>query len=735
MKKILTLSLILVLLFSITSCGKKIKKAQAEDFEYEQIEGGIILTKYIGDKTRIKVKNSYDGYNVWGITKDTFRDNDNLEAIILPGVLTIPEYAFEGCENLNYVKFRSGNTYIKEYAFKGCTALEEIKISGTVEEIDEKAFIDCPNLKHFKAKGYFGDKKNKVLYHKASSTLVLGGALSTIPKVVTKINDYAFYGRSELTQITIPEYITEVGVNAFGGCQNLKTIKVDKNNKVLDSRDNSNAIIISNEDKLIQGCANTIIPTGIKTIGTNAFCNFDNLTGITIPQTVKTIEEDAIYGCKNLEIINVNPNNPTYDSRDSSNALIETTQNRLITACNKTVIPTSIKTIASNAFTNTTNLTSIVIPDGVENIMDHAFSNLQSLKSISISKTVTSIGKNIFSGSNNLEEIKVSSDNQIYNDGNNKNCIINTLDQKLIYGIKTTTIPSNITSIGFYAFENVLGLSEIKIPDNIISIGEGAFKNCLNVSVIQLGYKVKTIEKEAFLNCQKVESITIPKSVEKLGEASFGGCNLWRIIVEEGNKIYDSRENCDAVVETSSNALVLGCINTIIPSSVTTIKANAFYGSKIKKINITENITNVEPKAFSHCDDLKEITVVDNHPVYDSRNNSNAIIDKTTNQIIVGCGSTTIDKSVAGIADYAFIGSNSTYKVVIPKTVTYIGEGAFAECENFIYIEITKNVNNVSKDAFYNCPSLLIRAKFKSLPESWDPSWNSSNCTVEWGRL
>ena len=146
----------------------------------------------------------------------------------------------------------------------------------------------------------------------------------------------------------------------------------------------------------------------------------------------------------------------------------------------------------------------------------------------------------------------------------------------------------DIKSIPSKFFDNNKQIKEFIIPDSVTSIGEGAFWGCTSMT-----------------------SVTIPNSVTIIGEDAFRGCSgLTSIIVESGNTTYDSRNGCNAIIETATNTLVVGCQSTIILNSVTSIGDAAFaYCDGLTSVNIPNSVTSIGSSAFYGCHDLTSITI------------------------------------------------------------------------------------------------------------------------------
>ena len=235
---------------------------------------------------------------------------------------------------------------------------------------------------------------------------------------------------------------------------------------------------------------------------------------------------------------------------------------------------------------------SVVIPESVTyngttysvtSIGDDAFRECDGLTSVTIPNSVTSIGNGAFEYCDKLTSV---------------------------------TIPNSVTTIGGYAFFKCSKLEKVTIPNSVINIGGYAFDGCLSLTSIEIPNSVTTIGQSAFGVCVKLTNITIPNSVTSLGIWTFDDCTeLESIIVDEGNPIYDSRDNCNAIIESATNTLIEGCKNTNIPNSITRIGDAAFSGrSNLTSIIIPKSVTSIGKWTFEDCRGLTSIYLLSETP-------------------------------------------------------------------------------------------------------------------------
>ena len=284
----------------------------------------------------------------------------------------------------------------------------------------------------------------------------------TIPDSVTSISSYAFRDCSGLTSINIPSGVTSIGVGAFQNCSKLMSIVVDSSNVVYDSRNNCNAIIETNTNKLIRGCNNTLIPSDVTSIESSAFSQCTGLTSIYIPDSVTSIGNGVFYGCSNLISVNI----PSGVTSVGSGAF---------EGCTSLPVENNIR-YADTYAVSTTNkkLSSYTLKDGTRFIGDNAFSGCTNMASIVIPNSVTSIYTQAFYKCRSLT---------------------------------SCTIGSGVTMIGSYAFRECTSLTSIVIPDSVTSINNGAFYGCSSITSCTIGSGVTFIGPNIFTFCTSLTSI------------------------------------------------------------------------------------------------------------------------------------------------------------------------------------------------------------------------------------
>ena len=502
----------------------------------------------------------------------------------------------------------NGKTYsvtsIGKDAFRDCSGLTSVVIGNSVTSIGNSAFRGCTGL-----------------------TSII------IPNSLASIGDYAFYDCSGLDSVVIPNSVTSIGYSAFDGCIGLVSVEIGNgitnfgnyafaycSSLVnITSRIPANSIFAVNT-KVFDGVDKTAstlyVPYGAKetyasTAGWSEFANIVELepeiiTGGSCGKNVTwTLVDDVltISGSGAMDDF-FNISAPWEEYRDGIHTVI---------------IEEGVTSIGFAAFHDYSGLTSVIIGNSVTSIGGQAFYDCIGLTSIVIGNSVTSIGGQAFD-----------------------NCT----------GLTSVVIPNSVTSIGGAAFRACSGLTSIEIPSSVTSIGDEAFHACPGLTSVTIGNSVTSIGNYAFRACSGLTSIEIPNSVTIIEPKVFAYCaGLTRIKVESGNTKYDSREDCNAIIETATNTLIVGCKTTKIPAGVTSIGEDA----------------------FSECNSLTSIE---------------------------------IPNSVTSIGDAAFYDCYSLTSIEIPNSVTSIGNFAFQRCFGLTSVTIGNSVTSIGSRAFSACSGL-----------------------------
>lgn len=344
-----------------------------------------------------------------------------------------------------------------------------------------------------------------------------------------------------------------------------------------------------------------------------------------------------------------------------------------------------------------------------------------------ISYPVTAIGDSAFYMSNNSSIIIPES--------------VTSIGKYAFYycKIKSINLLNTIVHIDIYAFSGA-SLTSITIPNSVTKILEGTFCGCFSLTSVTLSSNLKVIDKEAFYYCSSLTqftipnsvtfigmkafsetgltSIKIPKSVTKIETPAFPGCkSLTTITVDSENPVYDSRNNCNAIIETQSNYLVCGCKNTTIPNSIVTIGEFAFIYCTFKSISIPNSVTKIGDDAF-YGTSLTSLTIPNSvtqigSGAFTSTKLSTVTIPNSVTQIGSGAfsqintlTSVELPNSITEIEDYMFYFCLNLQSIRIPKTITSVGASVFKDCRGLQTIDIPENVTSIGTEAFYNCYSL-----------------------------
>lgn len=485
--------------------------------------------------------------------------------------------------------------------------------------------------------------------------------------LVTEIGQNAFYLSSGLTSVTIPNSVTNISYGAFEGCNNMTSVS------------------FGNSLKYIGGCAfsqcrslkSVEIPNSVTTIGWSAFQRCSGLTKVTIGNSVTSIGTRVFQLCASLDTLNFNA-----VSCDDFGSSVEDYDPPFYGLSLSVInIGEGVQRIPAY-FAYQTKVVEISIPNSVKEIGDKAFYNCHTMTCVTVGNSIESIGDYAFYYCINLTRINITDlaswSSITFSDSFSNPCYYT---HKLFLNgeeVKDLLIPNSVTSIGNYAFCSCTGITSVTFPNSVTSIGQSAFSGCSGLT-----------------------SINIPNSVNSIGKCVFSGCSgLTSITVENNNMFYDSRDNCNCLIETATNNLINGCQNSFIPNSIISIGQSAFYGCiGLTSIEIPNSVISIGQHAFQGCYGLSNVTI----------GNSVTAIEDYTFNYCKNLSSLIIGNSVASIGERAFSDCYNLSSIKIPSSVTSISNHAFDYCHKVATLTIPNTITSIGDNAFFNCrPSVLF---------------------------
>ena len=712
----------------------------------------------------------------------TFYNCTNLTSVILPNSITsIGNDAFNSCHKLISVPIPYSVKNISYAVFRDCFSMTDIyvddsntnycSVDGVLFSHDKKVLVAYPDGKQGAysipnsvieiGNCAFSSCKGLTSVLIPNSVTIIGfdafyecRALSslTIPNSVTTIRYAAFTFCTGLTSITIPSSVTNMEYFVFDGCTGLTSMIVDSDNPKYDSRENCNAIIETNTNSLVYGCKSTVIPNGVTSISWGAFRRNTSLTTINIPNSVNYVGHEVFQGCEGLTSVTIgnrmidisnsafewctsltsvtimqetppsfhpfpNESNATlyvpygckakYEAADywKNFKKIEEMESRPVTsiALNKTTLrltegeneTLSVTYTPADADGRSVTWTSSNGNVATVDAQGKVTAVAEGTAIITATSVNGKIAQCVAIVENDTENISFADPNVkavcIENwdtDGNGKlsyaeAAAVSSLsevfrDNKDITSFEELQYFTGLTEICDNAFSECAELTSVVIPDNVTRIGEGAFWCARKLSSVNIPKNVKRIEFGAFFNCYSLNSIELPNGIESIDIWAFYGprlnsitipsslvylgnnrgydrtfadcsCYMNSMVVEEGNPVFDSRNNCNAIIETNTNTLLFGCSNTVIPNDITNIGQYAFFDCKdMESIDLPDNLVSISGSAFSGCSGLRTVKIPDR-------------------VITIGHG--------------GFNNCHSLTSVTIPKGVTTI-DIVFSNCEN-----------------------------------------------------
>ena len=590
--------------------------------------------------------------------------NCYLSSVIFPqGLLTIGAHAFDNCVSLNEISLPSSLITIEEFAFFNTrlsgslvipegvkkiggyafrfTSIKSVELPSTLTEIGDVAFTECNYLSTVKTnsrtpfeidKNVFGkevwnETEQKYNFIPCSANLfVPEGTKSAYEKIEgwtmfagiyegeqleRQVGDLNYLylpssqtamvisgDYSQLTEIVIPGTIDidgtiyqvkEIGSSAFRSCYHKNSITISEGIEKIG-------------DYAFEGCWDvefSKLPSTITVIGNNAFQNCNMITSLIIPEGVQTIGKFAFSYCDGLQQVLL-PNSLTtiaeYAFVDCYNLIFVTSRIQEPLA-----IPDNVFVVRSRngEGKEESSAATLCVPEGTK-------ARYQAIKGWTMFKEILE---------GEMLQAEVGNFTYIYNRGSGEAYVTKGANYSELRNI---TIPGTVnidgakylvTAIGARAFSST-NITSVTLEEGIKSIEQEAFNLCGQLTKVSLPSSLEEIKVNAFTECGSLTSIEIPANVSQIREKAFSFCRkLSSIKVSADNRVYDSRNNCNAIIETATNTLNTGCKTTVIPESVTAIGPDAFAGSQFTEITIPSGVKTIGDEAFLCCDQFSEIVI------------------------------------------------------------------------------------------------------------------------------
>lgn len=445
-----------------------------------------------------------------------------------------------------------------------------------------------------------------------------------------------------------------------------------------------------------------------------AFKN-SGLSSIIIPQSIIKIGTKIFYGCKELTSVIIDDKNPIYDSRQSCNAIVRTSDNTLLLGCKNTVIPNDVDSIGDRAFEDCDGLASIILPDNIKSIGKNAFYRCVNLERIDIGNNVTYIGPSAFMLCSHLRTVSIGNSVTFIGDLAFSDCTI----------LSSIVIPNSVVEISGSAFYGCKNLESVILGDNVISIEWSLFQGCSNLKSVKIGEKVKSIGARAFSGCSKLSSLEIPNSVDSIESFAFENCNgLKSLYIGNGVRYigFDAFKECTGLTSINISDIEAWCKIDFVGFAykndhnykTISLTSNPLYYAKhlyinneeLKDLVIPNSITTIYSNAFIRCESIKSLTIP--YGVKSIQGNA-----------FYGCSNLTsinISNSVKSIGDAAFRYCGNIVSFTIPSSVTNIGNNIISNCSKLTTLTIPNSVVSIAKEAFNFTDLTTVIALFENPP-------------------
>ena len=570
--------------------------------------------------------------------------------VVDEGITEIGDRAFRGLETLTGVTLPDTLTVIDSEAFSGCLSLPEIDVPDSVVYLGAAAFARCTSLESFvigEGVKYIGIR----LFDSCAALQEVGfnSGMSEIPYCMLR-------GCTSLERLTVPGRMHSVGNSAFENCTGLKEITFESGVKELGNSALSGATSL----------VSVHLPASLTKLGTGVFSGCAALTSIQLPTGLEAIPGTLLYGCCSLEEIQF-PAGVTLVGRSALEGC---------KALTEVSIPEGVETLEESALARCDALTRVTLPSSLQMVGKYCFNSDKALRCVYVPSMDTQFDVGAYSGID-FYGFSGSALEQVCADRGWSFIPIATeesqwiIEDDVITGYRgvggdvSISTELGVTAIGDGAFKDNTGITSICIPETVTRIGNEAFSGCAILRTVTFaGSGLNSIGRYAFYNCPLLTSIAVPEGVVELGAYVFA--------------------KCSKLAEVS------------LPSTLTTIGANAFYLSGVRSAVIPGSVSNVGFRCFAQCGELT--SVIMREGVTEIGEDTFLLCEKLS--------SVDLPDTLTLIGDSAFTSCDGLEEIRIPGAVTVIDDSAFEGCKRLSRVVLQEGLKSLGKRAFYRCPKL-----------------------------
>lgn len=546
-------------------------------------------------------------------------------------------------------------------------------VSWQYNVVDGAAIVG--GLRETTRMGY--DRTWRAIDNKFSGELVIPRTLGGCP--VTKIATSAFYDCTGVTGVVIPESVDEIGYNAFKDCSRLKEIKIDSLKAWCHINFRENPLMLNSKPSLIVNGDpienDLVIPDGVEMIGGSAFRGLP-ITSVLIPSSVLTISTRAFSDCSNL-----------------TNVAFEN----------------GCRTIGDYAFYACGSLNSVVLPESLVSVGDYAFYSCSALDAVTLSSKIKSIGRSAFYACSKLSGLSFA--------GTVDGLRIEQSAFQYCRTLSSVNLPEGLISVGWNSFADT-GLSEVVIPSTLGIVDPGAFPRS-TIVLLAPGNSVFTEQNGMILDLVHTPKqvmwlskdvgsvITIPEGVECIDPYIFDGYEISRLELADTVTYLDGSFGGSDIKElvTGKGFRYFGggqfngssLTNVVIKGLAVEIGPQCFANSpNLQRVDLTGSVMTIGVQAFAHCPSLQEVVGLDG-------------VTQIQQEAFCACSTLkdiAFPMSLRKIGTRAFVGCESMRKVLIPAGVPAIEYETFWQCVNLEEVALPSSCYLIEQRAFEGCDKI-----------------------------